>query len=376
MKTKIGYDATAITKVHDGGKDQVSINLLRGFEKNGLSEELVVFCIPEMKEYVSALIPNALVVPIAARKMWKKTIRDIWTRTLLLQNLIKRHHLGVLLFPMSNTGLRHFGIPTVVVPHDIQTQTHKGRFPLRTRALAAFFYHFDFRLRDWIIAISGFDQKELEETYPAYSSKIVQIYNPIRADIFQAAEGYKADRPYITAINIQHRHKNVITLIKAFERLKDQIPHDLYLIGRIKPETAFLSTYVRERDLSDRVKFLGFVEDERLAGVLKGSALYVNPSLFEGFGMTAVEAMLSKVPTLTTLLSAVPEVTMGLCHYYEPAEDSEALAAAMAAVLIGEKGNTTDELKLIAEKLKNRYDYAVIAKQYYDFLLSIKKGEK
>jgi glycosyltransferase involved in cell wall biosynthesis len=362
--------------VHDGGKDQVSINLLRGFEKIGLSEELVVFCIPEMEEYVCALIPKALVVPVAARKMWKKTIRDIWTRTLLFQTLIKRHDIGVLLFPMSNTGLRRFGIPTVVVPHDIQTQTHKGRFPLRTRALAAFFYHFDFRLRDWIIAISGFDQKELEETYPAYTSKIVQIYNPIRADIFMATEGYKADRPYITAINIQHHHKNVITLIKAFEILKDQIPHDLYLIGRIKPETAFLSVYVKEHDLSDRVKFLGFVEDEKLACILKGSALYVNPSLFEGFGMTAVEAMLSEVPTLTTLLSAVPEVTMGLCHYYEPAEDSEALAATISSILIGEQGKPADALKLIAEKLKNRYDYANIARQYYDFLQSLKTGEK
>ena len=54
--------------------------------------------------------------------------------------------------------------------------------------------------------------------------------------------------------------------------------------------------------------------------------------------MTAVEAMLAEVPTLTSNVSAIPEVTMGLCAYYQPADSVEALAAAMLSILLRPEG--------------------------------------
>lgn len=78
------------------------------------------------------------------------------------------------------------------------------------------------------------------------------------------------------------------------------------------------------------------------------SCLYINPSLFEGFGMTAVEAMILKVPTLLSRVSANYEVTKGLCHYYEPADDVEALAAAILDFLKNRK--TVRRLKIKARK--------------------------
>jgi glycosyltransferase involved in cell wall biosynthesis len=186
---------------------------------------------------------------------------------------------------------------------------------------------------------------------------------------------HKGKNPCITAVNIQHSHKNTITLIKAFERIRNIIPHDLYLIGRITPGTAWLADYVREHGLDNRILFKGFLDDAALAAMIKGSALYVNPSLFEGFGMTTVEAMLAGVPALASCVTAVPEVTMGLCSYYEPPEDEKTLAEAMKKILLEEKYHDADKLKIISGKIYDQYNYVKISRRYFDLMTSLMTGE-
>lgn len=372
---KIGFDATSVTKDHDGGKNQVTLNLLRGFEKNGVADRFVIFCIPEMEELISKLTQNANVVPIPLKKIWKKTITECWGRTFILPGYLKEYKIGVLLFPVCNTGLRRCQIPAVVIPHDIQTQTNKERFSIKSKMVNAFYYHFDFKLRDRIITISNYDRQEIVKVYPAYQEKIVQIYNPIFTDFLFPAGLHQASKPYITAVNIQYRHKNIITLIKAFDKIKDIIPHDLYLVGKTIAESAYLVSYVNDHGLNNRIVFKGFLDDVALTEVLKGSSLYVNPSLFEGFGMTAVEAMLACVPVLASNVSAVPEVTMGLCNYYEPPDDEEALAKAMKKILIEGAHPNADQLEMISRTINDRYNYVKISRQYFDLLTSLLQGE-
>jgi glycosyltransferase involved in cell wall biosynthesis len=375
MIKKIGFDATSLTRDHDGGKNQVALNLLRGFEKNGVAGSFVIFCIPEMEEVILKLTPNAVVVPIPSRKIWKKTITESWVRTFILPGYLNKYQIGVLLFPAWNTGISRYQIPTVVIPHDIQTKTHKERFSVKSRLVNAFFCYFDFKLRDRIVAISNFDKQEIVMVYPAYQGKIIQIYNPIFTELFISAGIHRGRNPYITAVNIQHLHKNTITLIKAFDKIKDIIPHDLYLVGRTTAESAHLVSYVNEHALSNRIIFLGFLDDLALAEVLRGSALYVNPSLFEGFGMTAVEAMLSGVPTLVSNVSAVPEVTMGLCNYYEPPDDAGVLADAIKGIILNNEEKDGDYLKIISTKIEDRYNYVKISSQYFDLLTSLMQSE-
>lgn len=95
--------------------------------------------------------------------------------------------------------------------------------------------------------------------------------------------------------------------------------------------------------------------------------LYINPSLFEGFGMTAVEAMILKVPTLLSKVSANYEVTAGLCKYYEPADDVEALAQAMVDYF--KEPYTKEQLDSASIAMINRYDYRTIAAEYMDLFV-------
>ncbi len=371
MTKKIGFDATSVTQKHDGGKNQFVLNLLRGFEKNGVADQLVVFCVSDMEEDILKFAPHAVTVPVTSNKEPHQGIISYWVRTFVLPGYLRRHHIGVFLFPALATGLRRYPVPTVVVPHDIQSQTNQERFKIITRLLDGFCYHYDFKLRDRIVAISDFDKDEIVTTYPSHRDKVIRIYNPIFTDLFTSAGTYKADKPYITAVNIQFTHKNTITLIKAFDEIKNIIPHDLYLIGNTIAETEYLVPYVREHGLGDRILFKGFLKDVELAEILKGSALYVNPSFFEGFGMTAVEAILAGVPVLASRVAAVPEVTMGLCDYYAPPDDVTVLAEAMKKILLEQGSPDTNHLKMISDKMDGRYNHVQISKQYYDLLMSL-----
>ena len=108
--------------------------------------------------------------------------------------------------------------------------------------------------------------------------------------------------------------------------------------------------------------------------MLANCSLYVNPSLYEGFGMTAIEAIIFKVPVLVSKIPANYEVTQGLCRYYEPAESIEALADAILDILNNiPNGQNLEQCKKSVEKV---YNYIDISKQYYNLFLSIINKEE
>ena len=193
--------------------------------------------------------------------------------------------------------------------------------------------------------------------------KIVQIYNPIKVHVNDVIP-LTPKKGDIVAINLQFHHKNIITLIKAFEMIADCIDRNLVLVGNVPKRVAYLKEYVEQHNLSGRVIFTGFVDGKKKRELLVNSCLYINPSLFEGFGMTAVEAMILKVPTLLSRVSANYEVTKGLCHYYEPADDVEALATAILAFF--KEPENGEALEDKSKEMLKMYDYQKIAAQYME----------
>lgn len=108
------------------------------------------------------------------------------------------------------------------------------------------------------------------------------------------------------------------------------------------------------------------MEEEQIDELLANCSLYVNPTLFEGFGMTAVEALIKGVPTLISDASANVEVTKGLCEYYKPAEDDRELAKRIVECL--KKEYDKDELIKKGQILASEYHYLNISRQYLELL--------
>lgn len=368
---KFGIDLCEFTSIHAGGKDEQAYNILRGLRDLGYSDHIVCFCHQDIAPIVKEIDEKfeICVLPKWQLKGPLKTISRIF-RGLYQRKEVKKRNVDALLFTNKLTPVLRYPTKTAVLVNDMQIFeagkipgiTTTKRYYIETTALIKL----DFMLRDYIVEISDFDIDEIRRFAPWAVKKTHRIHCPIRfpEEKFERGEGR-----YITALNIQWEHKNVGTLIRAFAQIVGMISQSLILVGK-KPENyEELMQYIREQGLEDRITFTGFVTDEELTSIMKQTRIYVNPSFYEGFGMTAVEMMGRGIPTIAAGVASIPEVTQHLCRYYSPADDAQALAQQIVEEL--ENPATEGELQKIAEKMKNSYSYKIIAQQYYDFLKKI-----
>jgi glycosyltransferase involved in cell wall biosynthesis len=367
---RVGIDATCITTVPEEGRDQVIYNLLRGLQQLGHGRQLVVFGYSFLEERLRSMIPDGDVRVFQRLRSGKKLIQDLPLRTFLLPRAARQAGLDVLLFPKLQTGLGQFAMPTAVIPHDLQCRAFPQHFSKSMLIRWRTFYAIDFRLRDKIVAISDFDAQEIRRYYPQQAHKVVRVYNPINfAALEGAGGGSPHPRPYLLSVNYRYPHKNTITLLRAFELLRNRIPHDLVLVGKIHPSSRPLIDFVQQRGLAGRVSFTGYVEEGHLHRLIREAALYVNPSLYEGFGMAPIEAMGLGTPVLSTRDAALHETTRGLAEYYEPSRDPQALANKVLEVLA--EPPSAAQRRRIQETVRGSYDYRVIAAEYWKLFAAL-----
>lgn len=373
---KIGIDLCSFAKSHAGGKDEVAYNLLRGFALLGYSKEVVCFCYEELAEKIREISADLEICIVPSVELSGKFVSTRVRRCcgLFIRKMIPTYNIGAILFTNKLTPWVKFPVPTIMIPHDIQA-FQCGSIPelprFRGQRLTELFTSVDFFLRDHIIAISDYDKDAMKQYLPWAQRKIKRIYNPIR---FENSTRPDAPRKYITALNIQWLHKNAKTLIAAYTKIARDTQFDLILVGNPPPNYDALQLRIKESGIEDRVHFTGFVSQEELDSIITQTRIYVNPSFYEGFGMTAVEMMGKCVPTIVAKTTAMPEVTQGLCRYYEPAEDADALAKVLVEEL--ERPLTDVQLMEIAAKMKEAYDYVNVAKDYWDYIQGTITGKK
>jgi glycosyltransferase involved in cell wall biosynthesis len=138
--------------------------------------------------------------------------------------------------------------------------------------------------------------------------------------------------PYLLFVSTLEPRKNVPTLLRAFHRLRDEIPHNLVLIGGVGWNAAPIFETIRALDLEDRVVRPGFVPHMELPAFYCAAAAFVFPTLYEGFGLPLLEALTCGCPVITSDNSSVPEVTGGAALTCD-AMDEEGFAANVLRVL-------------------------------------------
>lgn len=113
-------------------------------------------------------------------------------------------------------------------------------------------------------------------------------------------------------------HKNLPRLIEAFKKLKATYP-DLKLVLAGKKDAAYdqIEAVVKAQGTPD-VMFTGFVSEGQLRWLYEHCGAYVFPSLSEGFGLPALEAMLHGAPVASSNATCLPEVYGEAAHYFDP----------------------------------------------------------
>lgn len=373
MSYKVAIDMITFTSIHKGGKDEVAYNLLRGFEEIGVSNEIICFCFEDLADIIRKVAPSIGVNVI--KKVSSHRRINFWYAWDCERRYVKKKGIKILLFTNKPSSIRKFPIPTIEIPHDIAI-FESGILPglhentkIRKKLIKKIIH--DFKIRDYIISISDFDKQEMIKFIPWAENKIHRIYNPIRFEEYSLERNIKKE--YITVLNIQWRHKNVVTVLKAFELISKKISLKLMLVGKFPDNIDELKEFVVAHDLESKVFFTGFVTQDVLNNIIAKTRIYINASYFEGFGMTAVEMMGKGIPTIVSKSTAMPEVTCGLCRYFEPADNYKDLAAKILDEISHPTSN--EQLKDISEKMKNKYSYIKISKEYWEFFEKCIKSE-
>ncbi|MCB0339930.1 MAG: glycosyltransferase family 4 protein, partial [Bdellovibrionales bacterium] len=175
--------------------------------------------------------------------------------------------------------------------------------------------------------------------------------------------------------------KNMLGLIEVHaglcERAKSEhrTPPVLVLAGDIKRDREYpkLRQLIERFQLAPLVRELGFVSDERLGDLYQCSSCLLFPSLYEGFGLTPLEAMSAGLPVVSSNTSAMPEVIGGAGVLYDPTDVKAGIAAVESILLDHERAN---ELRALGLKQSARFTWeATVEKTIagYDRLRKMRK---
>lgn len=163
--------------------------------------------------------------------------------------------------------------------------------------------------RQDIIEYFNISSERIKITHEAsrYSSNEVNLnkIKPLKNYI-----GYDFSIPYLLFVSTLEPRKNLITLIKAFEYLKEQhrIPHNLVLIGQKgwKYKSSFKA--IKKSRYRENIYHLNYLSDELLALFYHQTDAFIYPSFYEGFGLPILEAMTLGSPVIASNTSSLPEI--------------------------------------------------------------------
>jgi len=143
---------------------------------------------------------------------------------------------------------------------------------------------------------------------------------------------------YILSVGTLEPRKNLIQLVGAYSLLPHAILNEyhLVLVGAKGWNNGDLNRTIANLNLKNRVVMPGFVKDEDLPYIYNKAALFVYPSLYEGFGLPPLEAMACGVPVVVSNNSSLPEV-VGKAALIIEAQNEEQLARAMKRVILKPK---------------------------------------
>ncbi len=199
---------------------------------------------------------------------------------------------------------------------------------------------------DRLHAVSTFTARDIHTSFPDIKTPVSVIHNgpdegyaPLSNEQKNKARARLTEGlPYFIYAGAIHPRKNILTLLKAYELLRQQFSGRVKLIlaGRMAWKTGEISRFIQNCPFRDDIILPGFVPAEDLPEMIGAADALVYPSVFEGFGIPVLNAMLAGVPVITSRNSAMHEVTQQHAMLIDPYSES-AIAAAMLRVMSNDK---------------------------------------
>lgn len=195
------------------------------------------------------------------------------------------------------------------------------------------------RRADKIIAVSENTKDDLKKLFNVNDKKIEVIKNGVDDRFFEMnnfdmgdlkeelKNKFKLDGNYILFIGTLEPIKNIARLLEAFKGFLDaqrkkgnQRKYQLAIGGKKGWLAGEYVQIAKDLGIIDEVRFLGYVDGDDLKKLLKGCEFFIMPSLYEGFGMSVLEAMASGTPCVVSDIAPLKEIAGDVVQYIDPVD--------------------------------------------------------
>lgn len=354
---KIGYDGTCLANRRGFGR--FARGMLTGLAETNPGHEIHVVIDEPSSDAVE--LPNGVirrVVPLkrspsqAANARGSRSLGEIWT----IARAVSRMQFDLYYLPSSFTYFPLFpGQKSIVTMHDtLAVERPDLVFPT---IQGRWFWWLKEQAARWntsrLTTVSATSRRDLARFFRVNESAIGLLTEGVEEVFLKPARALPDRQSTLQKYSIPTSsnywlyvgglspHKNLLRLIDAFSRLPESVGN-LVLVGDFGdtfhthvPELRAKSV---EAGVAERVIFTGFVPDDELATLYRNSRAVILPSLWEGFGLPAAEAMACGTALLHSHAGSLPEVAGDAGLVFDPLDVAE-----MAAQWL--KIATDDELR-------------------------------
>lgn len=256
--------------------------------------------------------------------------------------------------------LRKKDRPVVVTCHDLVQRIYpeilqdQSRFP--ALSLAVWNYSVNgMKWSDRVISVSSNTAQDISKFLNIDSDKITVIPNAVESEctplppdeVQQLRQQYCPSDSAIYLLNVgsTHQRKNILTVLQVLEELNSKgVSAYLWRVGGdFTPEQ---QAFIQQHGLRDRVIDLGSPDRTALIQIYNAADVLLAPSLYEGFGLTILEAMACGLPVITSNTSSLPEVAGDAAIQTDPLDVHEIVDAVLKV-----KTNTVARQTLIQSGL-------------------------
>ena len=246
-----------------------------------------------------------------------------------------------------------YPLPTVATVHDLANFHIPGKYSRLRMFYLAHILPFFAKRAQHLVAVSGATKADMVKFWGCRDERVTVLYNGLSGRGTRD-EGQQAYNSKISAAanqkpetrnqkpetrnqkpetilyisRIEHPGKNHVRLIEAYSRLPREIAeaHPLVMAGADWKDAEIVHSAAAASPHSDLIRFTGFVED--IEKVWADAGFYVFPSLFEGFGLSLVEAMARGIPCACSNNGSLGEIAGDVAVTFDP-ESVDGIAAAL-----------------------------------------------
>jgi len=214
-----------------------------------------------------------------------------------------------------------------------------------------------------IITVSEFCKQEIIELYGAKPENIFVTHLGFDHARYFPQPKKAGEKPYILFVGRIDKKKNLLTLVRAFEQIAEAFPDlELKLAGTFSGPAGLATTgsaelqqAIRDSRFTSRIKLLGYISEDEKPSLLSNALMYVQPSIYEGFGLPPLEAMACGTPTICADSTSLPEIVGRANALFFDPNSVEQLAAHITQLVNSEEKR--NELIQKGLEWSKRYDW-------------------